>query len=245
MKRYSFDSEKLRTFIEDLYPFEGILNPTIDFNLLSNDNFELMCKCIMDVIDNPIITEADENDEISINFRMNADEINEVDRKMGELGTKELAKEIKKKVLKVVEDEKESGKVKAELFAELDDASKEEEEEGGDTSTETPEEDSGEEGAEEGATESLDELRLRLVRENANRKLNSMNGSSVFESIMMKSLNDIDAEHPTMEGASLLESEKRNAALLQTVLEYTVLETLNTLKVYDFNLRNIGLVKKM
>ena len=60
MKRYSFDSEKLRTFIEDLYPFEGILNPTIDFNLLSKDNFELMCKCIMDVIENPIITEVDD-----------------------------------------------------------------------------------------------------------------------------------------------------------------------------------------
>ena len=348
---------------------------------------------MMKLLEDRIITEADENDEISINFRMNADEINEVDRKMGELGTKELAKEIKKKVLKVVEDEKESGKVKAELFAELDDASKEEEEEP---------ETTGEEGVDEGTTESyvtleesankkllttiygsgkpshkpkipdykltfknlplllqnlskdcmntgnfesihgnllklvdncksvddvnylekdlgwanlkvyantvekvekggdgvddktknliekrikkgltskkirdhiewlssvykpalkkkkkelsgkakattesLDELRLRLVRENANRKLNSMNGSSVFESIMMKSLNDIDAEHPTMEGASLLESEKNNAALLQTVLEYTVLETLNTLKIYDFNLRNIGMVKKM
>ena len=245
--------EALKVFNETIEKCDKITGKPL---MSAMENTKLL-SCINDIateegnaIAERIITEADENDEISINFRMNADEINEVDRKMGELGTKELAKEIKKKVLKVVEDEKESGKVKAELFAELDDASKEEEEpettgeEGGDASTETPEGETGE-NTEEGTTESLDELRLRLVRENANRKLNSMNGSSVFESIMMKSLNDIDAEHPTMEGASLLESEKHNAALLQTVLEYTVLETLNTLKVYDFNLRNIGLVKKM
>ena len=200
-----------------------------------------------------ILTEAAETDEISINFRMNTDEINEIDRKMGDLGTKELAKEIKKKVLKVVEDEKESGKVKAELFAELDDASKEEEEEPettdvggeGSTASDTGTEDVSSENSDESTTESLDELRLRLIRENANRKLNSMNGSSVFESIMMRSLNDVDSEHATLEGSSLLDSERNNAALLQTILEYTVLETFNTLKIYDFNLRNIGQVKKM
>lgn len=404
--------EALKVFNETIEKCDKITGKPL---MSAMENTKLL-SCINDIateegnaIAERIITEADENDEISINFRMNADEINEVDRKMGELGTKELAKEIKKKVLKVVEDEKESGKVKAELFAELDDASKEEEEESEtgmdqDTNSEDSENMSeemeqvlsgevvtertsfpnvkamkvwfsscardmktslksadskfksgdytgakkdydatinnanklivelrdidydsfsgvgaaifgpyyalwlsiqdmiinsstpalknlnisktelqnmknkcsaGMDGTQKSigiivgkivayckyqskecdklknkkvnkpTTESLDELRLRLVRENANRTLNSMNGSSVFESIMMKSLNDIDAENPTMEGASLLESEKRNAALLQTVLEYTVLETLNTLKVYDFNLRNIGMVKKM
>ena len=244
--------EALKVFNETIEKCDKITGKPL---MSSMENTKLL-SCINDIaieegsaIAERIITEAAENGEININFRMNADEIDEIDKKMGDLGTKELVKEIRKKVLKVVEDEKESGKVKAELFAELDDASKEEEEpETADTTgedgTTEPEENTGE-NAKEGATESLDELRLRLVRENANRKLNSMNGSSVFESIMMKSLSDIDAECPTMEGASLLESEKHNAALLQTVLEYTVLETLNTLKVYNFNLRNVGLIKKM
>lgn len=189
-------------------------------------------------IANRIISEAAETEEISINFKMNQDEINKIDEKMGELGTKEISKEIKKKVLSVVEDEKKSGKVKAELFAELDEANKDDD----DMEGVEPEDGTNPEAT----SESIDHLRLRLIKENANRKLASISGSSIFESLMMSSFNKIDNSNAVFEsGNSLLDSEKNNAALLQTILEYTILETFNTLKVYDFNLRNVNQLKRM
>lgn len=331
---------------------------------------------------NRILEEAADTDEININFRMNEDEINDTDRKMSDLGTKELSKVIKKKVLKVVEDEKKDGKIKADLFAELDDAAKEEEETLEDTTGEDAgTSDTGDDNVSESVnlmensnktgqklvrrnfidvmkniwantletgkfeevqprllkivdscktteeveylrrdinankrtykqyadivkdvehggkncteqqikiiskrlkkgltskkvydhikwvetvytkalsdkgkelkkqskvTESVEDLRLRLVRENATRRLNSTTGSSLFESTMIKTLNEIDNSNVVLEsGEHLLNSEKNYAALMQTILEYTTLEMFNTMKIYDFDARTVGQLKRM
>lgn len=95
-------------------------------------------------------------------------------------------------------------------------------------------------------TETVDELKRRLVKESVGRQLNASIGTSVFESFMIRNTCNINKVNPVLEsGRAMLESEKQNAALLQTILEYTALETLNTLKVFKLDRESLTKIKNM
>lgn len=95
-------------------------------------------------------------------------------------------------------------------------------------------------------TETLAELKTRLVKESVNRSLSASIGSSVFESLIIRHTYNIKKSNPVLEsGLPMMESEIQNAALMQTILEYTMLETLSTLKVYKFDKESLVKFKSM
>ena len=83
-------------------------------------------------------------------------------------------------------------------------------------------------------------------KDRINRALTSNTGSSLFESLMIVNTRKIEQSNPVLEsGAHLVSDEIDNAAMIQTLLEYTIYETLNTLKVFDFNMRTVDRLKAM
>lgn len=92
-------------------------------------------------------------------------------------------------------------------------------------------------------TETVEQVRSRLIREHASRKLHSAIGSSVFESMMIQNMVNVRGA-VTESGTSMLDSEIQNAAFLQSVVEYTLLETLNTMQVYKLNKDAISKLKR-
>ena len=92
-------------------------------------------------------------------------------------------------------------------------------------------------------TETLDEIRNRLARKNANQALHASIGNTLFESMMIK--NSINVKNALTESGSvsLLGSEVQNAAFLQSIVEYTMFETLNTMQVYKFDKESVSKLK--
>lgn len=309
------------------------------------------------VVCDRILAEAAEAKPLTIDFTPNAEEIEEIDKKIADANPGTISNAVKKKVLDVIKEEKEEGKLKAELFQELDDASAEEEE-GSDNVVESligipmdqvmeainiksedtsvfehvihkantlmsladrecvarnnqkaitcyeqavqligqaesilryqdqksvsevvnditkalnhrmfmirpgtgkaircetvspvhpPRFDmagkilktycknmSKAMSCDNVVTETLEQTRNRIARNHASQVLRSTIGSTMFESLMIK--NAVNVKNAVTEsGTSMLESEVQNAALLQTIVEYTLFETLNTMQVYNFN----------
>lgn len=94
-------------------------------------------------------------------------------------------------------------------------------------------------------TETAEQKRNRLVMENARRVLHSTIGSTLFETQLIKNTSMIRSGVTEASGPALLDSEVQNAALIQTIAEYTILETLNTMQVYKFDKNAIAALKKM
>ena len=71
-------------------------------------------------------------------------------------------------------------------------------------------------------------------------------GKSLFESMLISNSKVIEKMQPVFEGGEpLLAEDIQNAAMLQTILEYTIYETLNTLKIFDFNINTVNKLKAM
>ena len=152
----------------------------------------------------------------SIKFELTDDEDKEMTDKLADLGAEEIIQLVKDKVLSVVQDEQKAGKEKSEMFKEMDEALKDEEPAEGEESPV--------------AKESYDALANRGLR----RRMNRGNYSTIFESIMVYNNKDID--HKIVEeGVDASSGAKANAVLMNSILHYTVLETLNTLKMYDLS----------
>ena len=152
----------------------------------------------------------------SIKFELTDDEDKEMTDKLADLGAEEIIQLVKDKVLSVVQDEQKAGKEKSEMFKEMDEALKDEEPAEGEDSPV--------------AKESYDALANRGLR----RRMNRGNYSTIFESIMVYNNKDID--HKIVEeGVDASGAAKANAVLMNSILHYTVLETLNTLKMYDLS----------
>lgn len=82
-----------------------------------------------------------------------------------------------------------------------------------------------------------------LVNQKRNRILNNNIGSTLFESIMIGNI--ADTEKVAMESAQNFESDQiENAALIESLLHYTVFETLSTIGLYNFRLDDIKEIKK-
>lgn len=72
-----------------------------------------------------------------------------------------------------------------------------------------------------------------MKRDAQRRSLVKSNGKTLFESMMMA--NSVKVQNnAVMESVSLQKDQIANAALIESVLQYTVLETLNTLQLYNF-----------
>lgn len=83
-------------------------------------------------------------------------------------------------------------------------------------------------------------------KDRINRALTNNTGSSLFESLLIVNTRKIEQTNPVLEsGAHLVSDEIDNAAMIQTLLEYTIYETLNTLKVFNFDTRTVDKLKAM
>lgn len=82
-----------------------------------------------------------------------------------------------------------------------------------------------------------------MIASNQNRLLNNSMGSSIFESLMMMNLSNT-SKMVTEAGTDVSDDNVEDAALIESLLQYTVLETLDTLGIYKFRLMDINSLKK-
>ena len=128
-------------------------------------------------------------DEIkSIDFSLNDDEYNEFEDNVSDLGKEDIVELVKNKVLTVVKDEKRSGESKKEMIEKIN--------------TDLEEMDTDKDGIDDdieidakGSTDDVSEsVKFQdLIKRNRLRKVNSKYGSSLFESIMLGSYNNISS----------------------------------------------------
>ena len=179
-----------------------------------------------------IVKEISDDDDVeSIDFSLNNDEATELDDNLASLGMDEVSELIKRKVVNVINDEMEASAKKSELFKEIDDNAKELEDELNSDTSETPED-------EEEATESAS-----FVQRSKTNRMNRLTGTSVFECIQMSSIRKVD-NHIVTEGIKLNNDDVMDSAFMESVLTYTILETLQTLKLYNFNNSTVKALKE-
>jgi len=82
----------------------------------------------------------------------------------------------------------------------------------------------------------LEQLKLR-------RELTARSGETIFESLMMLNTKSCISEVVT-EGVNATDDMVMDAAFIQTVFEYTVLETMNTLGLYHFSTQDSKTLRK-
>lgn len=169
----------------------------------------------------------------SISFDMTDSEVNELDNNLAELSPEDIATLVKDKVLQVVQDEQESGKRKSEAFKEIEDSVKQMKEEDNDIESG---DDTGSENADGEVKESVTFESAVLAAKK--RRMNRHLGDSVFECLMMGATKDVQ-EHVqyTMESAD--KQSIMDAAFMETMLKYTILETVQTIGLYDFTHEDI------
>ena len=160
-----------------------------------------------------------------IDFTLNDDEASELDDNLASLGSGDIAELVKAKVLSVINDEMEASARKDEMFKDIDEKSKE--------LTDDMDNDDDDMDDEEKTATSESAIQAMITRAN-NDKMNRLTGTSLFECILMHSMRSVDEQIAT-EGVQATSDEVMDAAFMETVLTYTVLETLQTLKLYDFN----------
>lgn len=163
-----------------------------------------------------------------VHFFMNDEDADMLDDDLSDLGKEEIEDMVKQKVLTVIQDEKNAGKQKADMFKEMDD-----------TLRDDGSEDSASPDTETGANESF----IRAKRLYQNRIVTESVGNSLFESIMISTTKSVDDEI-LIEGLDMGQDSKMNTAFLESIIVYTVLETVNTLKLYDFTTTNVRQLSK-
>lgn len=183
-----------------------------------------------------------------IDFSLTDAEYQELDDDINTMGKEEVIQLVKDKVLSVVQDEKRASKEKQEMFQQINEAEKEVEAElnGESGSNDVPDE--GTEATPQDAETAAKESFNAIATRNRNNRIRRSAGATLFEALMMQSNKEI-SESIVSEGVSVSEPAKASAVFTNTVFNYTVLETLNTIGLYKFdntNIRNvIEAVKKM
>lgn len=95
-------------------------------------------------------------------------------------------------------------------------------------------------------TETMEQVQARRNKSRINSVLRRSTGESLFEAVLISNAKTIEKMQPVFEGGEpLLAEDIQNAAMLQTILEYTIYETLNTLKIFDFNINTVNKLKAM
>lgn len=82
-----------------------------------------------------------------------------------------------------------------------------------------------------------------LIAEKKNRIMNRNIGSSLFEAMMLGNLSET-AKVAMESSVKVGDDEVEDAALIETLLQYTVFETLDTLGIYKFKLNDIKGIKR-
>lgn len=155
-----------------------------------------------------------------IDFGMTQDEIDDLSNSLNDLGKEDIEKLVRDKVLAVVQDEKTKGEEKAEAIKQA--------------KGETPVD--GEIVDEENPAE---ESFNALVNRSRNMKAHRRTGTSLFECMMMSNTNELRQSAATLE-SHVSDKQIMDAALQETVLVYTIMETLNTLGLCKFNNTNVN-----
>ena len=88
------------------------------------------------------------------------------------------------------------------------------------------------------ASATLESMRLTAQK----RALSKSTGSTLFESLMMNNANGVQQAAVT-EGVSVTADKVMNAALIESILQYTVMETLNTMQLYNFTASDVNKLK--
>lgn len=81
-----------------------------------------------------------------------------------------------------------------------------------------------------------------MIAQKQRRTLRNSMGGTLFESFMIANSNSIRDE-AIMEGVDIDTASAMNAALIESILQYTVLETLNTTKLYNFTSSDVMKIK--
>ena len=82
-----------------------------------------------------------------------------------------------------------------------------------------------------------------MIATNKNRALNRNMGGSIFEALMLANLSGT-AKMVTESNVPVSDDDVEDAALIETLLQYTILETLDTLGIYKFRLADVNAIKK-
>ena len=175
----------------------------------------------------------DSDDDINnINFDLDDEETDELDDSLSGLGKEDIEELVKQKVLAVVQDEKQKGEEKA---ADLDELKKSSEEDDDDDDNDDDDDDE---------KESTKESFNQLVKRNRRMKEHRRTGSSLFECLMMHNVCNLRKEAVTMENFVASNNQIMNAALQESILVYTTMEMLNTLKLCKFDNVNTNRLSK-
>jgi hypothetical protein len=190
--------------------------------------------------------------ENMFHFELNDDESTDLDNNLADLGKEDIEQLVKAKVLSVVQDEKEKGKaksdeiesIKSELAATDDDDVVGDDEIALDNgeSPETEEEDVPMDDSEDisGGMESY--VVQSMITRKQNLERHRMTGTSLFECLMMANVHNLRTEVASlesMENGSPRNEQVMNAALQESIVVYTAMETLNTLELCKFDNSNV------
>lgn len=189
-------------------------------------------ECIMEACRNSAgkITEDTASTALSlddikqVNFFLNDEDSDILDEELSDLGKEEIEDMVRHKVLTVIQDEKEAGKQKANLFKDIDNS--------------LDDDDQAESTNVTGTETTTSESFIRAKQLYQNRIITESIGSSLFDSIMIASTSSVTNEIIT-EGLDMTQDKKMNRVFLESIIVYTVLETVNTLKLYDFSSTNV------
>lgn len=88
----------------------------------------------------------------------------------------------------------------------------------------------------------VNELASNLRNAKINRSINRTGAGTLFESMMIANTKKT-MESAVTEGIEIEKEDAMNAALIESILQYTVLETLNTLQLYQFTTSDINKIK--
>ena len=195
----------------------------------------------------------------TISFAMTDGEMNELDDNLADLSPDEIATLVKNKVLQVVQDEKECGKKKSDAFKEIDDEKvkieteyEDDDDEKEDETDDMDEEKDKDNDTEDDMDDDKDDEKdvkeslsyRKLVNAAKTRKMHKQVGSSLFESIMMNSTNNVRTRlDASMESSIPDKKDVMDAAFMESMLVYTILETVQTVGLYSFSREDITKLK--
>ena len=195
----------------------------------------------------------------TISFAMTDGEMNELDDNLADLSPDEITTLVKNKVLQVVQDEKECGKKKSDAFKEIDDEKvkieteyEDDDDEKEDETDDMDEEKDKDNDTEDDMDDDKDDEKdvkeslsyRKLVNAAKTRKMHKQVGSSLFESIMMNSTNNVRTRlEASMESSIPNKKDVMDAAFMESMLVYTILETVQTVGLYSFSREDITKLK--
>lgn len=186
------------------------------------ENLYDMAYCTADIASDNIVTEANKSyhetaKEIDdIDFTLSDDELATIDNNLSDLGVEDIISLVKQKVIQVIQDETEINKKKSEALQELNSDIEEIEKS----------------SKEDLSIEESFKLKNAIVKKRA--FMNKCNKSSLFESLM--AYHTFSMDKAITEEKIILDEQmnKMDAAYINTIFYYTVLETLSTIKMYYF-----------